>query len=286
MGCQLVDLGSGVLPIITANLGRSLDEQIAAWQMFCNAQMPGLLDKLCREYATEPGGWQKIARERIWPHLSERMAAMECANRNIRATYSGICHRASRELGLGDPLLILSYVGIGNGAGWATRWNGGLAVFLGLENVAELGWESPASIEKLISHEIGHLFMMSVREDVENLTLDPLLALYEEGFAQHCEHVILGRETWGCSSQPGWLEWCSRHERHLAQEYLRQMHDPQAWRRFYGSWYDVEGWRQTAYFMGCRMVQRMAASMGLRTLASLDEERIKSAAIDYLNSAG
>ena len=98
----------------------------------------------------------------------------------------------------------MSYVGIGNGAGWATTWEDRPANLLGLENIAELGWETPGAIRKVIARELGHLFMMSLRSDYNALVEEPLLALYEEGFAQHCEHITLRSESWGCASQPGW----------------------------------------------------------------------------------
>jgi hypothetical protein len=125
---------------------------------------------------------------------------------------------------------------------------------------------------------------MSIRTDVQKLTEDPLTALYEEGFAQHYEHVTLGSETWGCSSQDGWLEWCLSHEGFLARKYLDSLDDKTAWKRFFGSWFEVEGWRQTGYFLGCRLVQHLTESRTAGEVAALDAGHIKAAAFQFLRS--
>ena len=234
---EFIDLATGLLPVIEENLSEPVDAQIAAWQEYYAQHAPDFPERLYADYADVDGGWMSIARERVWPHLGERIERMCLANDSIRAVHSGICERALRTLGFRDPLAIVSYVGLGNGAGWATSWEGAPAVLLGLENIAELNWHLQPQVRKLMAHEIGHLFMTSIRTDVGALTEDPLLALYEEGFAQHCEHVTLGSETWGCASQDGWLEWCLSHEEWLAGEYLQSLKDRDAWRRFFGSWF-------------------------------------------------
>lgn len=206
---EFIDLASGVLAVIERGLNnKPVDEQIAAWQDYYARHAPELPERLYAHYADVDGGWQTIARQKIWPFLGERMARMRAAGDSIRAVHSEVCERASAVLGLPPPVVIVSYLGIGNGAGWATTWSGRPAVLVGLENIAELDWHRPAEIRKLIAHELGHLLMMSIRTDVDALCDDPLLAIYEEGFAQHCEHLTLGSETWGCASQDGWLEWC------------------------------------------------------------------------------
>lgn len=282
MTCELIDLATGLLPVIEANLHKSFDEQIAEWQKFYAGSAPALPGRLYRDYADVAGGWLAIAREKVWPHLAERMDRMWTASRSIRAVHQDIHGRAVQSLGYTDALVIVSYVGIGNGAGWATQWEGRPAVLLGLEKIAELNWHNEPEVRKVLAHEIGHLFMMSIRGDIEKLGEDPLLCLYEEGFAQHCEHVMLGKETWGCASQSGWLEWCLSQEDYLARRYVREMHDREAWRRFYGDWFEIDGWRQTGYFLGCKLVQRLAGTHELRALAAMGEDQIKAAVLDYL----
>jgi hypothetical protein len=181
-------------------------------------------------------------------------------------------------------VVFVVYVGIGCGAGWGTTYDGLPAVLIGLENVAELGWHEPEELRKLLAHEIGHLVMSHLRGAEPASPGDPLCSLFSEGYAQHSEHLILGRQSWGCSSQDGWLEWCLAHEGDLARQFLRAADDRQATRRFFGSWFDVDGWRQTGYFLGCRLVANLAAERSMRELAVLTVEEMRAAARDYLES--
>ncbi len=282
--CEFVDLAGELLPVIAQNLEKSVDEQIAAWQGFYARRAPSLPQRLYADYAEVDGGWEPIALQKVWPYLKDRMEKMHMAAESIRASNAEVCDRAASVVGLPQSVVIVSYVGIGNGAGWATTWESAPAVLLGLENIAELNWHRPAEIRKLLAHELGHLFMMSIRPDVQKLTEEPLTALYEEGFAQQYEHVTLGSETWGCASQDGWLEWCLSHEASLAEKYLQSLEDKTAWKRFFGSWFDVDGWKQTGYFLGCRFVQHLTHSHTLREVAALDAPRIRAAVSEFLRS--
>ena len=288
MECELVDLAAELLPVIESHLGRPFEEQLAAWQEFYAGHAPTLPERLYSDYSDIEGGWKSIARERVWPHFAERIENMKAANDVIRGVYQDIYHQAREVLDFAGPMFVVTYVGIGNGAGWATQWENRFAILCGLENIAELGWYHEYKIRGLLSHEIGHLFMMSVRgcKDTQRLTADPLLVLYEEGFAQHCEHVMMGSETWHCSSQNGWVEWCMKREGYLARRYLEAMQEKEKRRRFFGSWLEIDGWRQTGYFLGCRIVQRMAESMSLREIAIVNDDEIKISVEEYLRSFG
>ena len=282
--CEFVDLASELLPLLQARLSRPLDEQIREWQAFYGVHAPELPGRLYRDYEGVEGGWGKIATERIFPQLPALLDRMHAALSNIRAVYREIGELAAERLQLRSKVVIVAYVGLGNGAGWATRWEGNPAVLLGLENIAELNWHDKESLRGLLAHEIGHLLMMEVRGDIEGMTEDPLLSLYEEGFAQHCEHVILRERTWHCASQEGWADWCRTHERDLAREYLRSMDDRERWRRFFGSWFDVDGWRQTGYYLGCLFIEELSATHELRELAGWPEAQIREHALGFLTS--
>ncbi len=106
--------------------------------------------------------------------------------------------KASQRLELNFNITLVIYVGIGCGAGWTTTYSGQPSILLGLENIAEQKWHTKSKLQCLISHEIGHLVHMKWRDEWETFEKneDPLFQLYSEGFAQRCEHVIVGKETW------------------------------------------------------------------------------------------
>lgn len=280
----LLDLADQLLQRLEASLTLPVPEQVAEWQAYYQRCAPDLPSRLYADYAQIDGGWHSIAESRIFPRLPELLPGMKLALANLHKVCSEACSRATSMLGLPKMPLVVAYVGLGNGAGWATTWHGRPAVLIGLENVADLGWQHTDSLEGLLGHEIGHLSMMHIRGSIESLTEDPLLALYEEGYAQHCEHVVAGQETWHCSSQAGWLDWCVAHEPELARMYLGAMSNREEWRRFFGSWFDVQGWRQTGYFLGCRFIQRQSRDCSLAKLAGWSEERIRESARAFLKN--
>jgi hypothetical protein len=284
MQSPLIDLASQLLPRLRANLTLSLSEQIAAWQAYYDLFAPDLPPRLYAHYREVEGGWYAIAESHIFPKLPRLLAPIETALTNLHTIIPAVNARTSLVLPLARPPVVVGYVGLGNGAGWATVWRGQPAILVGLENVANLGWESTGALEGLLAHESGHLFMMQIRGDIEAMAEDPYLALYSEGFAQHCEHLIMGRESWHCSSQNGWLQWCMAHERDLARMYLDALNNREEWRKFFGSWFDVEGWRQTGYFLGCRFVCEQSRDHGLVDLAAWTEDRIREVVGQFLKA--
>ena len=126
--------------------------------------------------------------------------------------------------------------------------------------------------------------MYHCRRNMPALPDSPLCELFEEGFAQHCEHVVMEAETWHCSSQDGWLDWCRDNEAYLASRYLADTSDREKRRRFFGSWYDIDGWRQTGYYLGCRAVAELAQKRAMAEIAAIDTKDIGSAMCEFLNS--
>ncbi len=53
---------------------------------------------------------------------------------------------------------IVFYLGLCNGAGWATTINGKPAILLGIEKITELNWCDEKSMIALIYHELGHIW--------------------------------------------------------------------------------------------------------------------------------
>lgn len=85
--------------------------------------------------------------------------------------------------------------------------------------------------------------------------------LYTEGFAQRCEHLILGRDSWheAKDESAGWLEWCQNNQAHLAAEFLLTVQTGKDLRPFFGSWFDIQGHSQTGYFLGHQAILALEA---------------------------
>lgn len=253
-----------------------LERQIECWASEYLSPWPELLAKQQADYASQHLDWRQIARERVFPFLSERLPAMTEARENLLKICPPLYHKAQQVLAFEAETTFVIYVGIGCGAGWVTTFQGTPAILFGLENIAECGWSDADSITGLVAHELGHVVHYAWRAQ-HGLSegVGAWWQLYSEGFAQRCEQVILGDDNyWHESSNTeddNWFEWCQNHRGWLASEFLRLVQEGQPVHQFFGSWYDIEGYSQCGYFLGHEVIKELEASASLREIACLDD---------------
>lgn len=257
--------------------------QVEAWEREYMSRYPELLRLQLADYAEEGLDWKEIARERIFPNLEAHLPAMQMAHANLVEICEGVFYRACSLLETELDAVFVIYVGIGCGAGWVTRYAGKPAILFGLENVAEEGWASKEILSGLSAHEIGHLAHFHWLEQAQvSKGEGKWWQLFEEGFAQRCEHVILGKETWhmACGEGvEGWLDWCRSNRSWLAGEYLRCLQNDLPVKAFFGSWFNIDGFKQTGYYLGHEVVRQMEERHSLRQIALLPDLEARIIAI-------
>jgi hypothetical protein len=283
--CKILDTYESFLAYWMQTCFKSVDEQIRLWQTCYMSKYPELLRKQVQNYE-EIADWQEIAK-RIFPMLQHRFNLLKKARDNILDAYKPVCAKAIDNLKLDFNITFIIYVGIGCGAGWATTYSGQPAVLLGLENIAEEKWHIKNRLAGLISHEIGHLAHMKWRnewEKFEKAEEDPLFRLYSEGFARRCEHKILERETWHMAKGKEWLEWCERHKKWLAREFSKRLEKKASVNDFFGSWFNIQGKKQTGYFLGHAFIQELEKTYSIREIALFDAGKVRHLGMQYLKS--
>lgn len=271
--CRIVDAYPTFQELWPSIRHKSVAEQVDAWESVTGAQWPELLAMQQACYEEEGEDWRQIAQEMVFPRLGERVQGMEDARGHLLKLCEPVYARAQERLGMDTDLVAVIHVGIGCGAGWATTYEGTPAILFGVENAAEEGWTEPEVLTGLISHELGHVAHHHWRQQQGvPLRSGPWCQLYEEGFAQRCEHAIAGEDSWhmACTVQ-GWLEWCAANEGWLAAEFLRTVDGGESVRPFFGSWFELRGWKQTGYYLGHQVIRRLEASMDLREIALLED---------------
>lgn len=239
------------------------------------SKWPELLDKQLNDYASQQMDWRQIASEKIFPFIYARLAIMQDAHQNILSNYALICHRAHLKISFEtDPIGVI-YVGLGCGAGWVTTYQDKPAILLGLENIAECGWNDTNSITGLIAHELGHVIHNSWRKQADVTDSEGAWwQLFTEGFAQRCEHLILEQETWHemVSANNDWVSWCYSNQAYLASEFLRCVFEGKDIKPFFGSWYNIDGYSQCGYFLGHQAIKEIEASdMSIREIGILED---------------
>ena len=251
-----------------------VEEQIEGWARDYMAAWPALLKMQVDDYTSQMLDWRQVARERVFPHLGERLPAMQAARTALLETCQPVLDKARQCLGCDFPVTFVIYVGIGCGAGWATRLEGKPAILLGLENIAECGWSDKETLAGLAAHETGHLVHSVWRlEAGKPVGSGPWWQLYEEGFAQACESVILDtpRVHQTLRSSNDWLQWCQEHAGWLASEYLRAVEAGETVTKFFGSWFDIQGRSETGYYLGQVVIQELEKQRSLHAIAVLED---------------
>ncbi|MBN2006868.1 MAG: hypothetical protein JXA21_26175 [Anaerolineae bacterium] len=250
-----------------------LDVQIARWAGEYLAPWPELLDKQVADYAESDLDWRQVAAERVFPNMAKRLPAMCEARRNLSELCIPVYARAQKALDFDSPAVFVLYVGLECGAGWVTTFHDTPAILFGLEAIAECGWSDANLISGLVAHEIGHLAHHYWRAQHEKPLGDgPWWQLYEEGFAQRCDCLIMETHIPHEARADGeWLPWCRAHRAWLAARFLETIDASEPVMPFFGSWFEIEGKRQTGYFLGGEAIQELEKHFGLKEIALLDD---------------
>jgi hypothetical protein len=284
--CNLVDTFPDFLAYWADSSFKRVDEQVTLWQTSYLKKYPELLRKQVENYEDAKVNWREIAKKTL-QLVPQRLQLMQEARNNILQIYEPTYLKATKRLGIDFNVTFVVYVGIGCGAGWATTYNKQPSVLLGLENIAEEKWQRKNKLQGLMCHEIGHLTHMKWREEwksFEKAEKNPSFQLYSEGFAQRCEHVILGKETWHMKPGKEWLRWCEQHKGWLASEFLRRLERHTSVNDFFGSWFNIQGKKQTGYFLGHALIRNLENTHDLREIAFFSSKKVNEMCSKYLKS--
>jgi hypothetical protein len=272
---SIVDTFPSFLDSVVADQPATIDQWLTCWAERYMIHWPLLFEMVVNDYAEQGDDWRQIAREMVFPGMNDKLPAMELVYKDLVGIIDRIEDLARHRFDFSSHVGYVLYVGLGNGAGWVTKYDGRRAVLFGLEGIVDSGFDKPRRLEGLVAHELGHVMHHSWRDDVAlNLGSGPWWQLYEEGFAQFCESEILNADSWHMrASRLGddWLAWCQKNRAWLAFEFLRVIDEGQSVRPFFGSWYDVRGRKQTGYFLGHQVIGHLARSMSLQSIAHLKD---------------
>jgi len=131
---------------------------------------------------------------------------------------------------------------------------------------------------------LAHMKWRNEWEALENAADDPLFRLYEEGFAQRCEHIVNGGDTWHMAPDEQWLPWCEQHKAWLAKEFLDRLDRHASANDFFGSWFDIHGRKQTGYFLGHAFIVNLERTCTLREIARFTSHHAKRLVMAYLKA--
>lgn len=255
-------------------------ERVDRWKREYLRPWPELWRIQAADYRKNRVDWRTVARRHVFPSIDQRLPAMRKARSCILRALPIATRRLGTRLGAEFPVTFVIHVGIGCGAGWATTFRKVPAVLFGLENTAELQWTDSVTTVALVEHELAHLAHDYWRGKARVSALDrhrgPWWRLYEEGFATRCE-IRLGSigSHHSTSRAEDWLSWCRENRSRLASLFLKSADSSNSDRRFFGSWYPLDGHIETGYFLGAEVIRDWESRFSLREIACMSTDQVR-----------
>lgn len=166
---------------------------------------------------------------------------------------------------------IILYLGLCNGAGWATTLDNKNAILLGIEKIIELNWGDEETFQSLVFHEIGHIWHKLYGELYLPVTTQGeknMLQLYQEGVAMICEQILSNNCSYH-QDKNGWLNWCKKNKTKLNCEFLNRVKNNETAADFFGDWNSYKGHSDVGYYLGCEFIRHLQNKYTLIKVANL-----------------
>jgi len=249
-----------------------------------------------RKYADEiskelPSKCENDAKEydfnkNVLPVLKTALNAskIDFVSRNFQIVIDTLNTNLTKLFNTEPDINIILYLGLCNGAGWATTLDGKNTVLLGIEKIIELDWGDETNMRALILHEIGHLWQkMNGKLYIPDFTKrrKAIQQLYCEGVAMVCEHILCGDDDFWHQDKDGWLDWCRENEPEIKKEYLRRMNNKESVQEFFGDWCSYNGYSDVGYYLGCRFVEHLMKNNSLKEIANMSYRRLNKSFTEY-----
>ena len=209
----------------------------------------------------------------------------------LKGSFAAVTGRLRQHIGklfAEEPEIdIILYLGLCNGAGWATVLDGRDAVLLGIEKTIELNWQDEEKMQALVFREIGHIWhKLSGHLELQAASVGEksLEQLYQEGVAMRCEQILCQNNNLYHQDKGGWLDWCRENLPDLKREYGRRMQNGESTPDFFGDWCAYRGHSDVGYYPGCEFIKYLERELSLVRIANLGLAEVRKAFDAFVHS--
>ena len=202
---------------------------------------------------------------------------IDFVSKNFQTVVDTLNANLSKLFDTEPDINIVLYLGLCNGAGWATTLDGKNTVLLGIEKIIELNWGDETNMRALILHEIGHLWhKLNGNLHIPEYTKrrKGIAQLYCEGVAMVCEHILCGDNEFYHQDKDGWFDWCRENETEIKKEYLRRLDAKESVQDFFGDWCSYNGHSDVGYFLGCRFIEHLMQAYSLKEIVCFSYRKL------------
>ncbi len=141
-----------------------ISNQIEVYAAEMQSRWPDLLTMQIENYEEDGNFWKDVVAEYVFPKLPSQIPHMAEIHTKLTNLIPEIFNKAVEALHFTFDINFVIYVGLGVGAGWATKFRTKRAVLHGLENIVDCGWFSEHTLGAITAHEIGHLVHQEWRD--------------------------------------------------------------------------------------------------------------------------
>ena len=261
------------------------DAFLDSWYERYMSRWPSLRSLFLRDYAEQRESWRELGATWIYPAARDRFSAMAKAHACLLKIIPTLDARYRAMLRGRAAMRYVVCVDMGF-AGWAGRHSGHRVVFIGLAQIARLGWHRTGTLTDLVAHELGHHAHQTLRRRARlaESVGGPIGQLYGEGFAQRVGH-LLGGGRWHQASGDwhDWLGRCKQRLPELAARFLQTLSGATDVRQFFGDWLDIDGLSMTGYYLGYRLIRSLEQrGMSLSQVARLNASDLQARGTAFL----
>lgn len=182
------------------------------------------------------------------------------------------------RFGKGLDVDLVFCLGLCNGAGWVTEYQGRRTIFLGIEKIMELNWCGIDDMQGLLYHELGHVYQgqYGVLERTFDHSADSFLwQLFTEGIAMYFEQILVGDPDYFHQDRDGWKMWCDGHLDEIKADFNRDLKTMTfASQRYFGDWVKFNGHGDVGYYLGCRFVRYILSAHELDEIIRFDIDTV------------
>lgn len=205
------------------------------------------------------------------------------AHRSLQSIDMRTIERRMNELfDIELDVTIILYLGLCNGAGWATQLDKRQTILLGVEKIAELGWHTPERMHDLICHEIAHLILDFIRKNMREMPAE-MQQLYKEGFATRASQLLY-TEGFFHQDDGVWLSFCQEHIDKIKEEFYTRLQSNVSTAAFFGDWNLVMGQHNLGYYLGYDWIKQMQARYSIKEIALLSPDLLACELSTYLTT--